>query len=82
MLEGLGWLTHWFYLPLALAIPTPHMLVHAELNFLFQFLIHTELLGDLGSPPEISITTLREQTFWSTKPKTPKNTEFSLNRNI
>ena len=48
MLEGLGWVTHWFYLPLALAVPTPQMLVHAELNFLYQFLIHTELLGDLG----------------------------------
>ena len=27
LLEGLAWLTHWFYLPLALAIPTPMMLV-------------------------------------------------------
>ena len=27
VLEGLAWLTHWFYLPLALAIPTPMMLV-------------------------------------------------------
>jgi len=49
MLEGLAWLTHWFYLPLALAIPTPMMLVHSELNFLYQFWIHTELVGDLGS---------------------------------
>ena len=48
LLEGLGWLTHWFYLPLALAIPTPQMVVHAEFNFLYQFLIHTELIGDLG----------------------------------
>ena len=48
VLEGLGWVTHWFYLPLALAIPTPQMLVHTELNFIYQFLIHTELLGDFG----------------------------------
>jgi len=48
ILEGLAWLTHWFYLPLALAIPTPMMLVHTELNFLYQFWIHTELVGDLG----------------------------------
>merc|ERR1719153_95175 len=27
ILEGLGWITHWFYLPLALCIPTPVMLV-------------------------------------------------------
>jgi len=49
LLEGLAWLTHWFYLPLALAIPTPMMLVHSELNFLYQFWIHTELVGDLGA---------------------------------
>jgi len=48
VLEGVGWLTHWFYLPMALFIPTPQMLVHSEFNFLYQFLIHTELLGDLG----------------------------------
>ena len=48
VLEGLGWVTHWFYLPLALAIPTTQMLVHTELNFIYQFLIHTELLGDFG----------------------------------
>merc|ERR1719357_1761367 len=46
--QGLFQLTHWFYLPLALCIPTPVMLVHAELNFLYQFWIHTELVGDLG----------------------------------
>ena len=48
VLEGVGWVTHWFYLPLALVIPTPQMVVHAEFNFLYQFLIHTELIGDLG----------------------------------
>ena len=48
VLEGLGWVTHWFYLPLALFIPTPQMLVHSEFNFIYQFLIHTELLGDMG----------------------------------
>lgn len=48
VLEGLGWVTHWFYLPLALLIPTPQMLVHSEFNFIYQFLIHTELLGDMG----------------------------------
>ena len=39
VLEGLGWVTHWFYLPLALAIPTTQMLVHTELNFIYQFLM-------------------------------------------
>jgi len=48
VLEGVGWLTHWFYLPMAFFIPTPQMLVHSEFNFLYQFLLHTELLGDLG----------------------------------
>ena len=48
VLKGLGWVTHWFYLPLALVIPTPQMLVHSEFNFLYQFLLHTELIGDLG----------------------------------
>ena len=48
VLEGLGWVTHWFYLPLALGVPTTQMLVHTELNFIYQFLIHTELLGDFG----------------------------------
>ena len=24
------------------------MLIHSEFNFLYQFLIHTELIGDLG----------------------------------
>jgi len=48
ILEGVGWLTHLFYLPLAFFIPTSQMLVHSEFNFLYQFLIHTELLGDLG----------------------------------
>ena len=32
VLEGLAWLTHWFYLPLALAIPTPMMLVNKYIN--------------------------------------------------
>lgn len=48
VLEGLGWVTHWFYLPLALFIPTPQMIIHSEFNFIYQFLIHTELIGDLG----------------------------------
>ena len=48
MLEGLGWVTHWFYLPLALFIPTSQMIIHSEFNFIYQFLIHTELMGDLG----------------------------------
>jgi len=48
VLEGLGWVTHWFYLPMALLIPTSQMLVHAEFNFIYQFLIHTELIGDMG----------------------------------
>jgi len=48
VLEGLGWLTHWFYLPCALFIPPTQMLVHSELNFLYQFWIHTELVPNLG----------------------------------
>ncbi|XP_023330407.1 alkylglycerol monooxygenase [Eurytemora carolleeae] len=56
ILEGLGWITHWFYLPCALLIPTPQMLVHSELNFLYQFWIHTELVGNLG-PLELIFNT-------------------------
>ncbi|XP_033099679.1 alkylglycerol monooxygenase-like [Anneissia japonica] len=41
--------TSWiFYVPMALAIPTPVMLVHAQFNLLYQFWIHTELVSSLG----------------------------------
>ncbi len=37
-----------FYLPMALAIPPTHALVHIQFNLLFQFWIHTECVGTLG----------------------------------
>jgi len=37
-----------FYLPLALFVPPSHALVHKELNLLYQFWIHTELVPTLG----------------------------------
>ncbi|XP_053699582.1 alkylglycerol monooxygenase [Synchiropus splendidus] len=41
--------TSWvFYLPLALAVPPSVFAVHIQLNLLYQFWIHTELIRDLG----------------------------------
>ncbi|KAM9723081.1 alkylglycerol monooxygenase [Menidia menidia] len=41
--------TSWvFYLPLALALPPSIFAVHLQLNLLYQFWIHTELIRDLG----------------------------------
>ncbi|XP_044216193.1 alkylglycerol monooxygenase isoform X2 [Thunnus albacares] len=37
-----------FYLPMALAIPPSVFAVHIQLNLLYQFWIHTELIRDLG----------------------------------
>ncbi|XP_024114373.1 alkylglycerol monooxygenase [Oryzias melastigma] len=37
-----------FYLPLALAVPPSIFAVHIQLNLLYQFWIHTELIRDLG----------------------------------
>lgn len=37
-----------FYLPLALAVPPSVFAVHIQLNLLYQFWIHTELVRDLG----------------------------------
>lgn len=41
--------TSWiFYMPLALAVPPSIFAVHIQLNLLYQFWIHTELIRDLG----------------------------------
>lgn len=41
--------TSWiFYMPLALALPPSIFAVHIQLNLLYQFWIHTELIKDLG----------------------------------
>ena len=37
-----------FYLPLALFVPPSHAVIHKELNLLYQFWIHTELVTSLG----------------------------------
>ena len=37
-----------FYIPLAVAIPPSVYLVHRQFNLLYQFWIHTELVGKLG----------------------------------
>ncbi|XP_069576799.1 alkylglycerol monooxygenase [Brachyistius frenatus] len=42
-------MTSWiFYLPMALALPPSVFAVHIQLNLLYQFWIHTELIKDLG----------------------------------
>lgn len=46
--QGLFQLTHWFYLPAALVVPPSQFLVHTQFVFLYQFWIHSELIGDLG----------------------------------
>lgn len=37
-----------FYLPLALFIPSPMFVAHIQFNLLYQFWIHTEVIGKLG----------------------------------
>ena len=37
-----------FYLPLAFFVPPSHAIVHMELNLLYQFWIHTELVRSIG----------------------------------
>ncbi|XP_077454773.1 alkylglycerol monooxygenase [Stigmatopora argus] len=42
-------LTSWiFYVPMALAVPPSAFAVHIQLNLLFQFWLHTEIIRDLG----------------------------------
>ncbi|XP_074122689.1 alkylglycerol monooxygenase [Sminthopsis crassicaudata] len=49
--------TSWiFYCPLALIIPPPMYAVHLELNLLYQFWIHTEIIENLG-PLELILNT-------------------------
>uniref|UniRef100_A0AAQ6AIH0 Alkylglycerol monooxygenase n=1 Tax=Amphiprion ocellaris TaxID=80972 RepID=A0AAQ6AIH0_AMPOC len=49
--------TSWiFYMPLALALPPSIFAVHIQLNLLYQFWIHTELIRDLG-PLELIFNT-------------------------
>ncbi|XP_049946101.1 alkylglycerol monooxygenase-like [Schistocerca serialis cubense] len=43
-----GWCGFVFYLPLALAIPPSHFLVHQQFNLLYQFWIHTQAVTTLG----------------------------------
>ncbi|CAF4401777.1 unnamed protein product, partial [Adineta steineri] len=37
-----------FYLPLALFVPPPIFLIHTQMNLLYQFWIHTEMISNLG----------------------------------
>jgi len=37
-----------FYLPMAFFIPPQHAIIHKELNLLYQFWIHTEIVDNLG----------------------------------
>ncbi|MFT7805325.1 alkylglycerol monooxygenase [Arapaima gigas] len=42
-------LSSWlFYLPMALAVPPSVFAVHVQFNLLYQFWIHTEMVGNLG----------------------------------
>lgn len=41
--------TNWiFYMPMAFFVPPPMFIVHVQFNLIFQFWIHTEVIGDLG----------------------------------
>lgn len=41
--------TNWiFYMPMAFFVPPSQFLVHIQFNLLFQYWIHTEVIGDLG----------------------------------
>lgn len=37
-----------FYLPMAFFIPPQHAIIHKELNLLYQFWIHTEIVNNIG----------------------------------
>ena len=43
-----GYFSWIFYLPLALFVPPQIFLVHAQMNLLYQFWIHTDVIGNLG----------------------------------
>jgi len=43
-----GWGAWPFYLPMAFFIPPTHAIIHKELNLLYQFWIHTELVSSIG----------------------------------
>lgn len=43
-----GWCGFIFYLPLALAVPPAHFIVHHQFNLLYQFWIHTKAVSTLG----------------------------------
>jgi len=43
-----GWGAWPFYLPMAFFIPPTHAIIHKELNLLYQFWIHTELVRTIG----------------------------------
>merc|ERR1711970_141226 len=45
-----------FYLPMAFFVPPSHAIIHKELNLLYQFWIHTELVTNLG-PLELVLNT-------------------------
>ena len=45
-----------FYLPLAFIVPPQIFLVHAQMNLLFQFWVHTEVISSLG-PLELIFNT-------------------------
>ncbi|XP_072762184.1 alkylglycerol monooxygenase [Anoplolepis gracilipes] len=53
-------LQHWcnfvVYLPLAIFVPPSHFMVHNQLNLIYQFWIHTTLIGHLG-PLELIFNT-------------------------
>jgi alkylglycerol monooxygenase len=45
-----------FYLPLAFVVPPQIFLIHAQMNLLYQFWIHTEVISNLG-PLELILNT-------------------------
>ena len=51
--------TSWpFYLPMAFFVPPPIAMVHTELNLIYQFWIHTEVVKDIG-PLEYVLNTAK-----------------------
>jgi len=45
-----------FYLPMAFFVPPSHAIIHKELNLLYQFWIHTEIVSTIG-PLELILNT-------------------------
>merc|ERR1711916_349075 len=69
-----------FYLPLAFFIPTPLMVFHSQWNTIYQFWIHTEVIGHMGPLEGVIVTPLHHSVHHSRNPKyIDKNFSGTLN---